>query len=160
MRLGMIEALEVHRADGHHGQTEHGVGGQHDVGAETGGEGAQHQRADDGQDEPVATGGPRAPAHGGQPPSQEHTDHGHEAEPDGRCLAGRAPPPRTLERSALAQALDDDLEAVARERALRQRSTPRDQGVHAGTLTRTSLGRAADRAWATAAGGDYFLAAS
>ena len=90
---------------------------------------------------------------------------GHEApSPVGR-RARRAAPPGTVEGPTLRQPLDDDLELTAEEES-GPRADPRDEGVHAGTLT-DGFGAPADAppgdasARPTAPGrSDYFLAGS
>ena len=114
---------------------EHGVGGEHDVVAEAGREGAEHDGAHD------------APSTSGRHGCATRSRHDRAAAPhEHACATGTSPtapvrrraartaPPRAVEGSALTQPLDDDLELVAEEKSA-GRADPRDEGVHAGTLT-------------------------
>ena len=162
-RLGMIWRSRSTALMATHRQPEDGVGGQHDVVADAGREGAEHHRA---RRTPEHRRSPRmrdALATGPAPaPQEQRVGHGHEAPAAVRRGTRRTAPPGSIEGPALPQPLDDDLELAAEDKP-GGRADPRDEGVHVGTLTDGLCVSADARAVPRARAGGcerYFLAGS
>jgi hypothetical protein len=152
--------LEVDGADGHHRETENGVGGEDDVGPEVRGEEAEDEGAHRGEHRRTQGVGHTNSARGTPTATDEHTGHRHQTQSAGWRLAGRAPPPGSIERAALTQAFDEDLQTVP-EHESAGGTHPRNEGVHPGTLIH-DIAFPADHSGvvATMPSTPYFLAAS